>query len=274
MEFSGEPEESSIEKAVELNTVGRTNMEGAPNRLLHSAGNIGRYRSLCQLSQVFGIAILVMMFYWLNFYRGGFGFSEAKIIFNFHPMLMSIGFIYLFATSILHFRTFRNEKKNTLKYQHAIIHGFIIVLVLFGSWSAIASHLYASPPIPNFYSLHSWMGILTMLMFISQFVGGFVSFLFPGIAGEYRAAVLPYHVFIGVLTFGLAIATSILGVSEKTIFALDRKYKDLPTEALLSNSLGILIAIYGGLVVYLVTKPDYKRVPKPENGVLLTGSLE
>lgn len=40
------------------------------------------------------------------------------------------------------------------------------------------------------------------------------------------------------------------------------------------NFLGILCIVYGGLVVYMVTKPEYKRHPKPEDGVLLTRSPE
>jgi len=47
-----------------------------------------------------------------------------------------------------------------------------------------------------------------------------VSFLYPGIAAEYRAAIMPYHFFFGVFNFALAIATSVLGFGEKLIFAL------------------------------------------------------
>lgn len=47
-----------------------------------------------------------------------------------------------------------------------------------------------------------------------------VSFLYPGIAAAYRETVMPYHVFFGIFNFALAIATSVLGFSEKLIFAL------------------------------------------------------
>lgn len=76
--------------------------------------------------------------------------------------------MFLFILAILHFRTFRSVKKQDVKIQHAIIHGCIIIFVLFAGWAAFASHLYSKPPIPNLYSLHSWLGVLTITMFLSQ----------------------------------------------------------------------------------------------------------
>lgn len=54
----------------------------------------------------------------------------------------------------------------------------------------------------------------------------------------------------------------------------DKEYKHFPKEGMFGNFLGILCILYGGLVVYMVTKPEFKREPKPEDGVLLTGALE
>lgn len=57
---------------------------------------------------------------------------------------------------------------------------------------------------------------------------------------------------------------------------LNRKdnYRTYPKEGLFGNFLGLLCVFYGGLVVFMVTKPEFKRQPKPEDGVLLTGALE
>lgn len=73
--------------------------------------------------------------------------------------------------AILHYRSFRNRNKRDLKNQHAIIHGIIIVLISIAGWASFASHLYSDPPIPNLYSLHSWLGVVTILMFLSQVSG-------------------------------------------------------------------------------------------------------
>ena len=53
-----------------------------------------------------------------------------------------------------------------------------------------------------------------------QWVCGLVSFLFPGLASHLRAAYLPVHVFWGLLIFALACATSLIGLTEKAIFAM------------------------------------------------------
>ncbi|XP_015363666.1 PREDICTED: cytochrome b561-like isoform X2 [Diuraphis noxia] len=266
-----ELENNRIEEAVTLNNMTEENRNKAPSQ---NFNHVGAYSSLYTIFQIVGLLLVFSIFYWILNFRGGFGFTDPKIIFNWHPLFMTIGFVYLFANSILHYRTFRSLKKRDLKNQHAIIHGCIIVLVLLGGWASFASHLYSNPPIPNLYTLHSWVGVVTISMFLSQFVSGVVSFLYPGIAAEYREAVMPYHIFFGIFNFILAIATSVLGLCEKLIFALDKEYKHFPKEGLFGNFLGLLFIFYGGLVVYMVTKPDFKRLPKPEDGVLLTGALE
>lgn len=77
--------------------------------------------------------------------------------------------LYIFIISaILHYRTFRNNKKQNLKNQHAVCNGCIIILVLLAGFAAFVSHLYANPPVANLYTLHSWIGVVTILMFLSQ----------------------------------------------------------------------------------------------------------
>ncbi|XP_025409229.1 cytochrome b561-like isoform X2 [Sipha flava] len=258
-----------IEEAPKLN-----NMTEQNHAQHQSSSSIASYSLLYTISQIIGITLIIFVFYWIFEFRGGFGFSEPKIIFNWHPLFMTIGFIYLFANSILHYRTFRNQRKSDLKNQHAIIHGCVLIFVLLAGWASFASHIYSIPSIPNLYSLHSWLGVLTISMFLSQFISGFVSFLYPGVAVQYKEAIMPYHFFFGVLTFVLAIATSVLGFGEKLIFSLDKEYKNFPNEGLFGNFIGVLCCVYCGLIVYMVTKPEYKRLPKPEDSVLLTGNLD
>ena len=53
-----------------------------------------------------------------------------------------------------------------------------------------------------------------------QWVGGLVTFLFPGLASHLRARFMPAHVFFGLTIFILACATALLGITEKLIFSL------------------------------------------------------
>ncbi|XP_025422088.1 putative cytochrome b561 isoform X1 [Sipha flava] len=216
---------------------------------------------------VLGILLIFSIFFWLQFYRNGFGFSGTINVCNWHPLLMTITFTYLFANSILHFRNFRNIKKKKLKKQHLIIHSCIIFFGLIGVWTGLNSNVIAKPPIPKFYSFHSWLGIVTVIMFLSQFASGFVTFFYPKVAVQYKKAIMPYHIFIGTLTFILSIVTSVLGISEKIMFALNQQDNYMPTEGLYLNFVAFLLIFYGVMVVYILIKPEYKRPPKPKDVV-------
>jgi len=195
-------------------------MADAKERSLITSPNIASYKPLNIILQIIGLILILAVFFWVVLFRGGFGFSTPKIVFNWHPLLMTIAFVYLFANAILHYRTFRDSKKQDLKNQHSIIHGCILIIVLLAAFAALASHLFAKPPIPNFYSLHSWLGVVTVVLFLSQFACGLWFFLSTRTADNYREAMLPYHVFFGIFIFVLSVVTCILGISEKLIFAL------------------------------------------------------
>lgn len=58
------------------------------------------------------------------------------------------------------------------------------------------------------------------------------------------------------------------------LFNRGKDYKDFPNEGLFGNFIGLLFIVFGVLVVFMVTKPEYKRHPKPEDGMLLSGASE
>lgn len=54
------------------------------------------------------------------------------------------------------------------------------------------------------------------------------------------------------------------------IFQIFRgEYGMYPAEGLLINFIGVLLVIFGAFVVYIVTKEEYKRQPRPEDNSLL-----
>jgi len=207
-------------------------------------------------------------------FLGGVSWSSTpNIQFNWHPLLMTIAMIYLYGNTILIYRGLRYTRKRSLKLTHATLFGIIFVFILIAGTAVYQSHVLADPPIPNFYSLHSWVGISAMLLFVLQWIGGFVSFLYPQVRQPLKETIMPLHIYFGLTGYVLAIAAALLGISEKVFFH-NKQLDTLPNEGLLVNFIAILIVIFAALVVFLATKPNYKRVPLPEDAILLTGHDE
>lgn len=57
-------------------------------------------------------------------------------------------------------------------------------------------------------------------MLFFQWIGGFVSFLYPQMNVPQREAFMPIHIFFGMAGYVLAIAAALLGLSEKAYFKL------------------------------------------------------
>ncbi|XP_017127313.1 plasma membrane ascorbate-dependent reductase CYBRD1 isoform X2 [Drosophila gunungcola] len=232
------------------------------------------FKVLYVLTQLCGLTMIVLVGTWIGQHFGGLGgSSNPKLEFNWHPLFMTIGFIYLYGNSILIYRGFRTTRKKTLKLTHAGIHMAAFILTVIALKTVFDSHNLASPPIPNLYSLHSWLGLSAVIVFSLQYVAGFVAFLAPGLRENYRIALMPLHIYFGLFGFVLAIASALMGLTEKAIFAITNPpYSTLPTAGVLANVIGVLYVVFGALVVYLATEPAYKRKPIPEDTALLSSS--
>uniref|UniRef100_A0A1B6K2B1 Cytochrome b561 domain-containing protein n=1 Tax=Homalodisca liturata TaxID=320908 RepID=A0A1B6K2B1_9HEMI len=227
------------------------------------------------VTEAVGLIAVILMAVWTANYRGGFAWrSDPAHEFNWHPLLNTIGMIYLFANAILVYRALRTIRKKTLKIIHGAIHFVVIILTVIAGIAALDSHNLAKPnPIPNFYSLHSWLGIVTVVVYVLQWIFGLTAFLWPGYPLHLRTAILPVHTFMGLLAFVLAIATAFTGLTEKAIFSVTG-YSSFIGETYLINLMGLVLVLFGGLVVYLATEVKYKRYPRPEDSGLLTSSSD
>merc|ERR1719445_2154189 len=122
------------------------------------------------------------------------------------------------------YRIFRNEPKFKLKLAHAAIMILVFILSVIALIAVFDFHNLKQ--IPNMYSLHSWMGILTVILFLFQWLSGLITFLFPGLASHLKSSYLPVHIFFGLMIFVCACATALLGITEKAIFGLGSKYSE------------------------------------------------
>ncbi|XP_043255754.1 transmembrane ascorbate-dependent reductase CYB561-like isoform X1 [Colletes gigas] len=230
------------------------------------------FKPLTILMEILGATLIILVAIWCNNYRGGFSWrSDPNLEFNWHPMLMIIGFVFLYANGMLIYRTKRNARKRRLKLIHGGMMLSIVVLVVIALVAVFDSHNLRPVPIPNMYSLHSWIGLTSVILFCCQWLAGFLSFLYPGLQVPLRASYMPIHVYFGIAGFVGVIASCLLGLNEKAIFTLNDDYSKLVNEAVLINVIGLLIILFGGLSVYLVSQERYKRLSKPEDESLVSG---
>uniref|UniRef100_A0A1A9X0V7 Cytochrome b561 domain-containing protein n=1 Tax=Glossina brevipalpis TaxID=37001 RepID=A0A1A9X0V7_9MUSC len=235
---------------------------------------MANFKVLFVLTQLIGLTMIVLMGCWIGVHMGGLaGTSYPDLEFNWHPLLMTVGLIFLYGNAILVYRGFRSLRKKTLKLCHASIHAVAFILIVFALVAVFDSHNLRAKPIPNMYSLHSWLGLAAVIMFCLQYASGFVAFLTPGAKQSIRAALLPIHVYFGLFGFILSIAAALMGITEKAIFSV-KDYSSLPSSGVMVNLCGVLYVTFGALVVYLVTNPNYKRKPLPEDTALLTSATD
>lgn len=225
------------------------------------------YLLIVILSTILLVGALVLTIFWAIYYRGGFAWSEnPKLQFNLHPVLMVAGFITFSGFSILLYRLCRCLKHIYIKLAHMFFHACAIPCVVVAFLAVYDSHNLADPPIPNFYSLHSWLGFVTMGLFVLQFVVGFFSFLIllccENATYNCRAAMVPIHASFGLVNFMLAIATCVTGLTEKALFTLSSRYADMVEEGIVINALGIVLVAIGIVVSFAVRRSNAPATAK------------
>ncbi|XP_026368318.2 transmembrane ascorbate-dependent reductase CYB561 isoform X2 [Ursus arctos] len=216
-------------------------------------------------SQLLGLTVVAMTGAWLGLYRGGIAW-EGALQFNVHPLCMVIGLIFLQGDALLVYRVFRNEAKRTTKVLHGLLHVFAFIIALVGLVAVFDYH--RKKGYADLYSLHSWCGILVCILFFVQWLVGFSFFLFPGASFSLRGRYRPQHVFFGATIFLLSVGTALLGLKEALLFKLGAKYSTFGAEGVLGNVLGLLLVGFGGTVLYILRRSDWKRPPQAEEQAL------
>ncbi|KAK8940305.1 putative transmembrane ascorbate ferrireductase 2 [Platanthera guangdongensis] len=231
--------------------------------------------------RLMGFAAAVMVIAWSIHFRGGMALisDNSDLIFNVHPVLMVIGFVLLngegimllrfwilsWSKAILAYRTVSGTK-NFKKAVHLAIQLLALLLGLIGIWAALKFH--NDKGIDNFYSLHSWLGLACFFLFSIQWMAGFATFWYPGGSRNSRSSLLPWHVFLGLYIYALALATVSTGILEKATFLqMNKVIFRYSSEAFLVNSLGVLLMVLGGTVVLAVIIPANVKGDGPRGGM-------
>lgn len=202
-----------------------------------------------------GLASSVFTVAWVLRFRGGLPFiannptlaDPNDLIFNAHPVLMLVGYIVLASEAILVFRGVTGTKSDK-KAVHLTVQALAFLMGLLGIWAALKFH--NAKQIDNFYSLHSWFGLITIILFGLQWVVAYAVYWYPGAAAKTRATVLPWHAFLGLLIYCMALITAEMGFLEKlTFLTMNKVIGRFSLEVMFVNSIGLLLIVYGGFVI-------------------------
>lgn len=211
------------------------------------------------------VACVVCVCVWNSKWRGGFAWDGSGLQFNWHPVLMVTGLVVLYGNGAMLYRVPLTWGQNKLPWKllHAALMLLALILSIVGLCAVFDFHNANNTP--NLYSLHSWIGIAATALFAIQWVAGLAVFLLPWSPISLRKLVKPVHVWMGGSILSLSIAACISGINEKLFFVLKastagaKPYSALPPEALLANSLGVLIVAFGMVVFLILSKHEWQR---------------
>lgn len=222
---------------------------------------------LLLVTEILGVIAVVLVIVWGSSYLGGYAWDGSGKQFNWHPVLMILGMVYFLGNSMVIYRVFSTGNKLALKIAHTVLHGGSMLFIILALVAVFEFHNQNN--IPNMYSLHSWVGMATVVLFFLQFVAGFLAYLLPMCPQEYRAAMMPMHRFMGSLIFILVVVTVITGINEKLIFTgkpPKAAYSELPDFAVVGNMIGVSVILYAVGIGIIIVSPNFERdnSPQPE----------
>lgn len=215
------------------------------------------------------LACVACVCVWNGRWRGGFAWDGSGLQFNWHPVLMVAGLVVLYGNGAVLYRIPLTWGQNKLPWKmlHAGLMFLTVILTVVGLCAVFQFH--NANNIAHLYSLHSWIGITAAVLFVFQWAIGVAVFILPCSPPTLRQLVKPAHAWMGGAILILSIAACISGINEKLFFVLkgnatgNQPYAALPPEALLGNSLGVLVVAFGLVVFRILSNPRWQR---PESG--------
>ncbi|XP_031768191.1 transmembrane ascorbate-dependent reductase CYB561-like isoform X1 [Galleria mellonella] len=228
------------------------------------------YALVITLATILLIGVSALTIFWVFYYRAGYAWADENPAkqFNLHPTLMVAGFITFSGFSVLLYRICRCFRRIYVKLLHAIFHALAFPCIVIGFLAVFDYHNKSG--INNFYSLHSWIGLVAMGLFGIQYAVGFFSFLLllicnKGTAG-FRASLVPVHAAFGILTFVLGVAACLTGLTEKALFDIGtERYSALVDEAVILNTIGVSMIAILAVVMYILSRDKF-RAPETRDG--------
>ncbi|VVC32415.1 Hypothetical protein CINCED_3A003785 [Cinara cedri] len=172
---------------------------------------------------------------------------------NWHYSLTTIGFIYLYANSML---MLQKNKNSDVTLQYVMLHTFAFAVSALALYAIYANKETNKPKDSKFYqghlySVHSWVGLCAALMFTVQWLSTVAAFVMPCL----RNAGLPPGRTFSLYTVFVSSVALVTGINGHAIKLLKGAYRTYSTESLILNGFGMLVMVFLFLIAFMVLKP-------------------
>ncbi|KAL1558929.1 ascorbate ferrireductase (transmembrane) [Salvia divinorum] len=212
--------------------------------------------------RILGVALAALVLIWTFHFRGGMALvsGDRHQIFNVHPVVLLIGLVLLNGEAMLAYKTLPGTK-SFKKLVHISLQFLVFLLSVIGVVVVWKNRIERGKE--NFYSLHSWLGLLSLFLFGIQWTLGFLTFYYPGGSRNGRASLLPWHGYMGYYIYGLSVITCVTGfLGRATSLQTHGTISRYSTEAILINSMGVLTVVLAGFVILGIQSHVYRSGDK------------
>jgi|EP00161_Ancyromonas_sigmoides_P005522 cytochrome b-561 len=173
------------------------------------------------LIHILVLAVLITVSVFVFHLQQGLGSAGVKL-FNWHPLLLVIAFPVLMSESVV---AFRSGAPGADRPRRKSLHWMALTVALALAWGGVACvfKFHADNGIPDLYSVHSWLGLLTMIVFTLQWAVGVWAFLSGAADEPTRKSIMPRHQYFGAFTYAMGMASVALGCARKQDIINDGK---------------------------------------------------
>ncbi|RWS25156.1 Cytochrome b561-like protein [Leptotrombidium deliense] len=229
------------------------------------------------LITILGVAIIFLTIWFCSHYFNGFFNDSEEACLNWHQLTMTVSYVVLVGNGEFCFEMNNNDCYLALlvyrylipkiSYDFAkVIH--LTLLCFAFSFSIIGLiqifRFHQKIGAPDLSTVHSWLGFLTELLTLLQLLTGQYAFIYPGLTAINKLF-KPFHSYFGIVLFILMIVTIISGLTMRADIQFQRNkhnfnrqpYSELPNEAILLNTIGILIILFAFFVLFIATNFDF-----------------
>ncbi|KAL8153252.1 hypothetical protein V2J09_011012 [Rumex salicifolius] len=124
---------------------------------------------LLLLARISALAVATLVLIWAIAFKKSFlphspSSQETLFYAVLHPLLMVIGLIIIGGEAILIHRWLPGSR-NMKKSAHLCMQGLALASGVLGIWTKFRGK---NGIVANFYTLHSWMGLICMILFVTQ----------------------------------------------------------------------------------------------------------